>query len=475
MIAREGGPGQGAPGLRANALAMRDVVVMALASSGPTQSIAVSIAAIVAVSGYAGIVPVFLCLIPMLGIAIGYERLNAWQPSAGATYSWVGRALNPYAGFFSGWIMLLYYTVGTISLTIPLGTYTLSLFSSDLPNNNVAVALVGSALNIVVLVVAARGIELSARFQWGWAIFEYTLIVVFAALALVSIYVFNLSGAVHVQPSWFTVEGAGGSQGLIAGILIAIFLYSGWDSAAYVGEETRDKKAGRAAVTSVVILFFIYSLSIFAFQGVVPGDQLQAHSANILAFIAERLAGSFWGKLMVIAVLGGTLASLLAAIVSASRIAFAMGRDRVFPSWFGRIHPRWATPFNGTVLFGLLNVVFIWGVLEIGPIGTALSDIVSTLGLYAAMFYALTGAAALWYYRKVILSSTSNMIIAGLLPAIGVAFMLFVIVYSLVTQALTPVAMGFGFGLAAFGIILAVVSRLLSRAPYFTEPPAAAS
>ena len=39
---------------------------------------------------------------------------------------------------------------------------------------------------------------------------------------------------------------------------------------------------------------------------------------------------------MIVAVLGGTLASLLAAIVSASRISFAMGRDRVFPRWFGR-------------------------------------------------------------------------------------------------------------------------------------------
>jgi amino acid transporter len=257
--------------------------------------------------------------------------------------------------------------------------------------------------------------------------------------------------------------------------LIAIFLYSGWDSAAYVGEETRQKKAGQAAVTSVVILFLIYSLAIFAFQGVVSGDQLQANAANVLAFIAEKLAGSFWGKLMIIAVLGGTLASLLAAIVSASRIAFAMGRDRVLPSWLGRVHGRWATPFNATVLFGLLNVAFIWGVLEIGPIGTALSNIVSTLGLYAAIFYALTGAAALWYYRRVIFSNATNLILGGILPGIGVAFMLFIVIYSLATHVLTPVALGFGFGLAGLGIIAAFASRFLSRAPYFTQPPAASS
>ena len=39
----------------------------------------------------------------LLILAIGYQRLNAWQPNAGATYAWVGRTLNPYAGFFAGW------------------------------------------------------------------------------------------------------------------------------------------------------------------------------------------------------------------------------------------------------------------------------------------------------------------------------------------------------------------------------------
>jgi amino acid transporter len=42
---------------------------------------------------------------------------------------------------------------------------------------------------------------------------------------------------------------------------------------------------------------------------------------------------------MIVAVLGGTLASLLAAIVSAGRISFAMGRDRTFPRWFAAVNP----------------------------------------------------------------------------------------------------------------------------------------
>ena len=98
----------------------------------------------------------------MIGIAIGYQRLNAWQPSAGATYSWVGRALNPHAGFFAGWIMLMYYAIGTTSLTVPLGTYFLTFFSERRRQQQLRVAVVGSVFDILVLVVAARDQALGA-------------------------------------------------------------------------------------------------------------------------------------------------------------------------------------------------------------------------------------------------------------------------------------------------------------------------
>ena len=149
-------------GLRAGALRIGDIVVISMASSGPTQSIAVTLAVLLATVGYASFLPIFICFIPILGIAIGYQRLNAWQPSAGATYSWVGRALNPHAGFLAGWLMLMYYTVGTTSLTVPLGTYFLSFFSDSAANNQYAVAAVGSAFDLIVLAVAARGAGVSA-------------------------------------------------------------------------------------------------------------------------------------------------------------------------------------------------------------------------------------------------------------------------------------------------------------------------
>ncbi len=440
---------------------------MALASSGPTQSIAVGIVGLMIAVYYHTFMAILICFIPMIGIAIGYQRLNAWQPSAGATYSWVGRAINPHAGFFAGWIMLMYYTVGTVSLTVPLGSYFLSFFSNSAANNKYWVVLVGSAFDILVLIVAALGIKLSARFNWAWAIFEYTLMIGFAVAAIIMIYSTGLSGSVHTVSSLFTLP----KTGLVGGILIAIFLYSGWDTAAYVGEEAKGKQAGPAAILSVVILFFIYSFVIFAFQGVAPFGTMVNNQANILAFVGDKIGGGFWKNVMIVAVLGGTLASLQAAIVSSGRISFAMGRDRVFPKFFDSIHKRYRTPWNATILLGFLNVVFLAAVMLLsGTVGKALINIVNTLGLMAATFYFLTASTAVWYYRRAITRSVGNFVLGGILPGFGAAFMLFVIVYELATHALSGAEIGLGFGLALAGIPLSFIAKGVGHAKFYSDP-----
>ena len=126
----------------------------------------------VAACHYGGVVPVLLCFVPMLGIAIGYQRLNRWDPNAGATYTWVARVFHPMLGFLAGWMILLYYTLGTSSLTIPAGTYTLELIAPHLVQNQVAVALAGAAWNIVVTLLALRGLKVAAHFEWLIVIFQ---------------------------------------------------------------------------------------------------------------------------------------------------------------------------------------------------------------------------------------------------------------------------------------------------------------
>ena len=57
----------------------------------------------------------------MLIIANAYRRLNMWNANSGASFEWVGRAINPYLGFLTGWLMIVGFVVGTLSGVVILG------------------------------------------------------------------------------------------------------------------------------------------------------------------------------------------------------------------------------------------------------------------------------------------------------------------------------------------------------------------
>ncbi|MDX6393964.1 MAG: hypothetical protein QOJ73_5027, partial [Streptosporangiaceae bacterium] len=134
------------------------------------------------------------------------------------------------------------------------------------------------------------------------------------------------------------------------------------------------------------------------------------------------------------------------------------------------VNAKYRTPWHATILFGLLNVAFLWGSTLIGSIGKALADITATLGLIAAMFYLLSAGTAVWYYRQVIMRSASNFVLGGVLPGLGAAFMAFVIIYTLAKGLLNGVQIGLGFGLAAIGLLLSFVAQRVGKSTFYSDP-----
>jgi amino acid transporter len=445
-----------------------DAIVLGVSSSGPAQTLAVSLASLVAASGYGGPVPILICLIPMLGIAFAYQRLNRWDQSAGATYTWVARVFNPYLGFLSGWMILLYYTLGTTTLTIPAGVYTLELIAPSLMNQHWAVFLAGAVWNCLITVLAITGLKIVARFEWAIVVFQYAVLLIVAAVALHAL----ARGQVAARFSWqwFSLTGLGGARGLMGGILIACFMYSGWDAAVYVNEETKDRAVnpGRAAVASVVMLALIYSIATFAFQAVLPPGELQAHAGDALAAVSGRLLSGPWKLLMALVVLTGTLATLQAAVISAARMGLAMSRDRVMPASLDRLRADGSTPWAATLAMSAVNLLLLALALGTTTVGAALTNAASSLGLISIVFYGITAAAALRQQLTAIRPGRADLILGGIFPLIGVIFSVSVLSGSLLTGAVSGVVMAYGLGSIAVGIALAFFLRFRG-APFFVH------
>lgn len=449
------------------AVSVGDAIVLGLSSSGPAQTLAVSLASLVAAVGYGGAVGLFVCFIPMLGIALGYQRLNRWDPRAGATFNWVARVFHPYLGFLAGWMILLYYTLGTSSLTIPAGTYTLTLIDPELVDRPVAVAIAGGAWNLFVTALALMGLRVAARFEWIIVVFQYLVLLLLAAAGLFAL----ATGAAVATFSthWFTLEGMGGMRGLMGGILIACFMYSGWDAAVYVNEESVDRKehAGHAAIASVVMLAVFYVVCILGLQTVLSPQELEQHAGDALARIGARLVPGPGATIVSLVVLTGTLATLQAAVISAARVSMAMARDGVMPAFLCRVDPETGNPWAATLAMSGLNLVLLVLALATGSTGRALANIASSLGLICLLFYGLTAAAAVWQGRARLTRSAADFFLGGLLPGAGALFMAWVAIESVRTGAATPVTLAYGLGSVALGLVVAVAIRFVGHAPFF--------
>ena len=451
-----------------------DAIVLGLSSSGPAQTLAVSLASLVAACHYGGVVPILVCFVPMLGIAIGYQRLNRWNPSAGATYTWVARVFHPYLGFLAGWMILLYYTLGTSSLTIPAGTYTLELLAPGLVDSHLAVALTGGAWNVVVTLLALRGLKFAARFEWVIVVLQYAVLIVLAGAGLLALV--RDRAAAAFSWDWFTLAGLGGMRGLMSGILIACFMYSGWDAAIYVNEESIEpvESPGRAAIASVVILAFFYVLTVLGLQAVLAPEELERHASNALAVIGARLLPGPWGELTSLMVLTGALATLQAAVISAARVSFAMSRDRVMPAVFQRIDPLTGNPWAATIVMSVLNLALLALALATDSIGRALGNIVASLGLISILFYGLTAAAAVWQARDSLGRSPVDLLLGGVLPGFGALFMGWVAVESVRSGATSSAVLSYGVGSVALGAIVALLLNHLGGAAFFKRERAGA-
>ena len=456
----------GSNSARRNRVGLGDAIMLGLSSSGPAQTMAVSLAGLVAVSAYGGVIPILLCFLPMLGIAIAYQRLNRWDPSSGATYTWVARVFHPYLGFLAGWMILLYYTLGTTTLTIPAGIYSLDLLAPSLIDNHAAIFIAGAFWNALITVLAVLGLKLVARFEWLTVLFQYSVLLFVAAVAGRAL--LHGTTSVAFSWSWFSWSGLGGMRGLMGGILIACFMYSGWDAAIYVNEETTDKanNPGRAALASVVMLAVVYSLVTFAFQGVLSAGDVQAHAGNVLSAVSERLLGKPWDAVMSLVVLTGTLATLQAAVVSAARVGLAMSRDRVMPAFFQRLSAG-GSPWAATLTMSALNLALLALALGTSSIAAALSNAASSLGLISLVFYGLTAAAALWQQRHTLLASGADLVFGGCLPLMGVAFSAFVVIESVSTGAVTATVMLYGLGSILAGAAVALFLHRCMHIDFF--------
>jgi amino acid transporter len=454
--------------LEPDAIGAAQDMVIGMANSAPTVSVGLTLATLTAVAAYAVGPVIILTAVPMLIIANAYRRLNLWNANCGASFEWVGRAINPYLGFLTGWLMIAGSLVGAVSGVVILSPSVLAIFNvstaSTWPN-----ILISTAVILVMLTIAVVGIKITARTQVSMAVIEYTILIGFTIAGFVLVLTHH-HGTFPITRSWFNPSGIKGGGSLASGFLIAVFMYTGWDATVYVNEEVKHRRRnpGRAAVYAVGFLAIIYTVSEMGLAGVVSPAKLQANSADALVYIAQSMGGGWWAKVMALSLALSVIASTGVALVVIARMVYGMASHRVLPPVLGNVNRRFSTPAVASIVVGVILIAATWAYLLSTGLANVFTDVIDITGLLYAGFYVLTGLAAIVYYRRRVLSNAWDALLVGLLPLGSCAFLVWIVEKSLSTA---PASQVWSIvGIVAAGVVLMLVARFGLRSTFFQIP-----
>jgi amino acid transporter len=454
--------------LEPDAIGAAQDTIIGMANSAPTVSTALTLASLTAVAAYAVGPVIILTAIPMLIIANAYRRLNLWNANCGASFEWVGRAINPYLGFLTGWLMIAGSLVGAVSGVVILAPSVLAIFNSPATSTWPNI-LIATAVILVMLVIAVVGIKITARTQVSMAIVEYTILLGFAITGFVLV-LSHHHGTFPITKGWLSPSGIGGKGSLASGFLIAVFMYTGWDATVYVNEEVKHRRRnpGRAAVYAVGFLAIIYTVSEMGLAGTVSPAKLQANSADALVFIAQTLGGGWWAKVMALSLALSVIASTGVAVVVIARMVYGMASHRVLPPVLGNVNRRFSTPAIASIVVGVILIAATWVYLLSSSIANVFSDVIDVTGLLYAMFYVLTGLAAIVYYRRRVFGNAWDALLVGILPLASCAFLVWIVEKSLSSAPASQVWSIVGIVVA--GLVLMLVARFGYQSTFFQIP-----
>jgi len=477
-------------GLKAGALGLLSSVVVGMASTAPAYSLAASLGFVVATVNGDGIVGIkapaimLLAFVPMFLIAIAYQQLNKAEPDCGTTFTWAARAFGPRAGWIGGWGIIAADVIVMANLAQIAGSYTFELLHlDDLASSTLWSTVAGVVWIILMTWICYKGIEVSARLQYILLGIELVILVAFAGTALFKVYTNNATPeSLHPSLSWLWPSDLSLSA-IVTATLIAVFIYWGWDTAVSVNEETADptRTPGRAAVISTLLLLATYalvSIATVAFAGVGDADLGLANPENSddvfnalgRTVFGDSPLGTVFVTLLIISVLTSASASTQTTILPTARTALSMGAYRAIPGRFARIHPRNLTPSVATVWMGAVSIVFYVGLTLVSE--NVLADSIAAVGLMIAFYYGLTGFACVWFYRRQLGRSASDLFMKGILPGLGGVLLLGAFVIACIQYAqpdygnTTLLGIGgvfvIGVGSLLLGVVLMIVWNIVA-------------
>jgi amino acid transporter len=384
--------------LRRGSLRFLRTAALPVGVQGPTAGVIIGPAIIASIVGEPGALAQVLALVAMGLVAYAFVVFTRSFNTAGSVYAFNGSALGPGYGFVSAWLLLLVYTsfaAGVYASTADIGQALLASFGVHV--GWVWLGLAGAVLALALAYTAIGFSSLVVLACEGAAV---------ALITVVGIAVLAAGGYHHhgVTSAPFTPHNVSLSV-LALGVTAAFGQFSGFESAAALGEEARrsTRTIPAAVGWSLVGAAAIYIFFTWIVYSAYRNPAAVAADPAPLVHIADLYLGSAVGTAVNVAGLISAFGAQLACLNAGARLLFALGREISGPdgaSVLTRTWRRYSSPAGALTVTGAVSVAAL---LAFGfeRTATRAATLIIQYGAYLILAaYLMTVTAALaWTWR----------------------------------------------------------------------------
>ena len=304
---------------------------------------------------------VLAALLFFIPSAFVINELSTRYPNEGGLYAWSKEAFGDFHGFVAGWtywIYTVFYFPGLLMASSSMAAYIGGGGHAGLATNREFLVIGSLALLFVAVFFNLIGVNIGKWLQNVGGMATYLPLLM---LVGISAWIWHVHGSLthftwrNMMPVW--------NQATVNFWPQMVFGFAGFELIATMSEEVRDpqKTLPRAVWGAGAAVAFIYIAGTMGVLGLVQAPQVDPMSGVFQAITA----GSTVLKIGVLGILAAALVTIGNAggvgstVAGIARVPFVAGIDRYLPKAFGKVHPKWRTPYVSILVQAILSAAIL--------------------------------------------------------------------------------------------------------------------
>jgi len=374
-----------------------------------------------------------------------YAEFASMIPIAGSAYTYGYATLGEFVAWIIGWDLILEYLFGASTVAVGWSGYFTAFVAQmgiKMPTaftsspyyyadanefdpvtkvllhpagfshtgavvNLPAIILIGLMSTLLVI-----GIKESARFNNYIVILKLTIVLLVIGFGFM--YVNQANWHPFIPPN-SGVYGHYGWSGIVRGAAVVFFAYIGFDAVSTAAQEAKNPQRDMpiGILGSLAICTVLYILMSLVMTGLAHYTELDVPHPVFVAIEKAGPALAWLGGIINIGAIAGLASVVLVMLMAQPRIFYSMARDGLLPAVFGKVHPRFKTPYITTIITGIVAAV-VAGLFPIGLLGELVS-----IGTLLA-FVIVCGGIIMLRYKSPNLARPFRTPLVPVVPILGI-------------------------------------------------------